>query len=173
MTTLPHPFGTVYQIAFVVDDLEKAAAVWQQAGAGPFYHFPQFEFSNVTVPKDGRSPRMSILLGYSGTTMIELMKIEDDPHGHFAHLSPGAVHHLAVLTPNIDQYLAAPDMLKGPLLFQGAFPTGTPLAFLDTRAQTGLITELITADDMVAAMITEMYGQAKTFNGDNLIRSFG
>lgn len=173
MKALPHPLRTVYQMAFVVDDLEAAAVNWQRAGAGPFYAFPDFEFSDVTVPDSGQTPRMSILLGYSGTTMIELMRIDHDPNNHFKHVSPGQPHHVAILAESIDSYLKAPDTLDAPIIFKGAFPTGTPVAFLDTRPQMGLITELITLDSMVTAMIDQMYREAENFTGKDLIRSFG
>ncbi|RMB07921.1 VOC family protein [Eilatimonas milleporae] len=173
MTAPHHPHGSVYQIAFVVEDLETAARHWMMAGAGPFYAFPGFEFTDIRVPDSGPSPRLSILLGYSGDTLIELMRVEADPQGLFGTAGRHAPHHVALLVDDIAGYLAGDSGLKADLLFHGHFPTGTPVAYLDTRAETGLVTELVTRDDMVAAMLARMHAEACAFDGSDPIRSFG
>ena len=173
MSAPNHASGSVYQIAFVVDDLEAASRHWRAAGAGPFYAFPDFTFTDIRVPEGGASPKLSILLGYSGDTLIELMKVEDDPQGLFDGVGPNRPHHVALLVDGIAAYRSQAAALQSPVLFHGHFPTGTPVAYLDTRPQTGLITELITRDDMVAAMLVQMYEDATRFDGTDLIRSFG
>lgn len=173
MKTPPHAFGTVYEIAFIVDDLEKAAASWQRAGAGPFYSFPDFGFIDVQVPEEGSAPRISLFVGYSGATMIELIKVDDDPNKLFSCCRPGEMHHVGLLVENLDHYLSAPGNSAAPVIFRAGFAEGeTPIVFMDTRPQIGVFTELVTYDGMVADMLEEMATESKKFSGGRLIRSF-
>jgi hypothetical protein len=164
--------GTVYQMAFLVDDLEAAASDWCRRGAGPFYCFDDFEFSEMLYPVGALSPRLSILLGYSGDTMIELIRVSDDSTGLFSATPAPAAHHVALLVNDIDDYLDA-EGNRHQLVMRGLFPTGTPIAMLDTRPETGLLTELVTLDESVRAMIDQMRQAAQDFRGEDLLRSFG
>lgn len=166
-----HETETVYQAAFLVDDLETAALYWSRRGAGPFYRFDDFEFTRMLHPPGAASPRLSILLGYSGDIMIELIDVQDDSTGVFASPAPPAPHHVALLVEDIEEYLAR-NGLDDRLVMHGLFPTGTPIAMLDTRAETGLLTELVTLDESVRQMITQMRDDAAGFDGERLLRSF-
>jgi hypothetical protein len=167
-----HKPGTIYQAAFLVDDLEKAAAYWCSRGAGPFYLFEDFQFTTMLHPAGAVSPRLSILLGYSGDIMIELIRVIEDSTGLFSSLAAPASHHFAVLVDDIETYVAQ-DTSGAELVMHGLFPTGTPIGMLDTRPHTGALTELVTLDDSVRAMIEQMRGDAENFSGERLIRSFG
>jgi hypothetical protein len=167
-----HETGAVYQMAFLVEDIEAAALDWQRRRGGPFYRFDDFEFTAMLYPAGSRSPKLSILLGYSGDTMIELIQVSEDPTGLFSALTAPAAHHVALLVEDIDSYLDAHGC-RDQLAMHGLFPTGTPIAMLDTRADTGLLTELVTLDDSVRAMIKQMREESRTFTGEQLLRSFG
>ena len=166
-----HREETVYQVAFVVDDLDAAAQDWGRRGAGPFYRFDEFEFSEMLHPAGAASPRLSILLGYSGDVMLELIEVLDDSTGLFSVPRRPTAHHVAMLVNDIDRYLDRRDC-RAQLAMHGLFPTGTPIAMLDTRGETGLLTELVTLDDSVRAMITQMRSEAQSFTGERLQRYF-
>lgn len=173
MTAPHHKSGSVYQIAFLENDLSAAANKWRTLGAGPFYAFDDVVFADVEAPASGQSPKLSILLGYSGDTLIELIKVNEDPDGLFTGVAPGALHHIALLVDNIDDYLKGSPPENANMIFHARFPTGTPLAFLDTRPQIGVITELVTRDEMVSGMLVQMHQEAESFDGVDLIRTFG
>lgn len=166
-----HREETVYQVAFVVADLESAAVEWARRGAGPFYRFDDFEFSEMLYPAGAPSPRLSILLGYSGDTMIELIEVQEDSTGLFHVPRTPAPHHVAMLVRNIESYLEERECRQD-LALHGVFPTGTPIAMLDTRATMGLLTELVTLDDSALDMISLMREEAERFDGERLLRSF-
>lgn len=163
--------GKAYQLAFIVDDLDSSARAWSARGAGPFYEFRGFEFSQMLHPAGMSSPRLSILLGYSGDLMIELMQVEDDPTGLFQTSAIPAAHHVALLVEDVNDY-AQQHGAGAELVMHALFPTGSPIGMLDTRAQTGLLTELVTLDDAVKGMISQMRDDAAGFTGERLIRSF-
>lgn len=170
MFTSHHSTGSVYQLAFVVDDLEEAADNWVRAGAGPFYRFDEFRFIEVLEPRGAESPSLDILLGFSGDTMIELIKPRLDPQQLFTATGP---HHVARLVDDIDRYVDAQADPGPPVLFRGVFPTGTPAAYLDTRSDLGIITELIVHDDIMSSMLDQMYAEARAFDGADPVRSIG
>jgi hypothetical protein len=166
-----HRTETIYQVAFIVDDLEDAALAWGRRGAGPFYRFDDFRFSEMLYPRGAASPTLSILLGYSGDTMLELIRVQEDPLGLFDAVPAPAPHHLAMLVEDIDGYLEKQGC-REQLAMHGLFPTGTPIAMLDTRRELGLLTELVTLDDSVREMIATMRTEAADFDGERLVRSF-
>ena len=166
-----HPLEAVYQIAFLVDDLEGAAQHWLQRGAGPFFRFDDFEFTEMLHPAGAASPRLSILLGYSGDVMLELIEVGEDPTGLFtAPVVPGP-HHVALLVNDIGDYLERSGQ-RDALVMHALFPTGTPIGMLDTRPQCGLLTELVTCDEAVQGMLTAMREATASFDGADPIRSF-
>lgn len=165
-----HKTETVYQIAFLVKDLAKSAEYWRRRGAGPFFAFESFKFTAMLHPKGAASPNLSILLGYCGDVMIELMRVDEDSTGLFSTPVLPAPHHVALLVDDIPQYLArCGDGIE--LAMHALFPTGTPIAMLDTRAETGMLTELVTLDTAVEGMLLQMREEAESFDGERLIRS--
>lgn len=166
-----HREETVYQMAFVVEDLETGAVDWARRGAGPFYRFDDFQFSEMLYPEGASSPRLSILLGYSGDTMIELIEVQEDSTGLFHVPRTPAPHHVAMLVHDIESYLEKREC-RHKLALHGVFPTGTPVAMLDTRETMGLLTELVTLDDSALGLISLMREESASFNGERLLRSF-
>jgi len=163
---------TIYQIAFLVQDAEAAAQHWLRCGAGPFYGFDDFEFTRVLYPEKTPSPRLSIFLGYSGDVMLELIEVAQDPTGLFTTPVVPGPHHVAQLVDNIDDYVER-HSLEDALCLHALFPTGTPIALLDTRSTVGVFTELVTLDKSVADMLSVMRTAADQFDGSDPLRSFG
>ncbi|MHA7815592.1 MAG: VOC family protein, partial [Pseudohaliea sp.] len=159
------------RFVFLVGTWERAAAPWGHRAPGPFYRFDDFQFAEMVKPAGSASPRLSILLGYSGDTMIELISVDEDPTGIFDVPQTPCPHHVAVLVDDIADYLQRRGG-AAPVLLQGRFPTGTPIAMLDTRRELGLLTELVTVDESVRGMIEQMRAEAAEFNGDGLLRGF-
>ena len=73
-------FGNVFQIAYVVDEIEKHIDYWTQVmGVGPFFHFPvplPFEWlrANGTDLAVDAPVFKAVAVAYSGDTMIELIE---------------------------------------------------------------------------------------------------
>ncbi|MHA7819610.1 MAG: VOC family protein [Erythrobacter sp.] len=161
--------GPIYQMAFVVSDLDAAIDRWVSDGAGPFWLFEDFCFAEVAEPQGAASPRFDIALGYFGNVNIELMQITEDPGGLFPASDLPQPHHVACLTSDLGAEIAR---LGQPVLLRGTFPTGQPAAFVDTRAVRGIITELIQVDEMVTGMLDTMQDAAKGWDGDEPRRRF-
>lgn len=161
--------GPIYQLAFVVSDLEAAIDRWVGDGAGPFWIFKDFVMSEVFEPAGAAAPRFNIALGFFGKLNIELMEITEDTIGLFPHTDLPQPHHVARLTHDLGKEI---DAIGAPVLLRGTFPTGQPAAFVDTRATRGMLTELIQVDDMVFGMLDVMEQAALDWDGSEPRRSF-
>jgi hypothetical protein len=150
------PIDTVYQVAFVVDDLEEAAMQWiKDGGAGPFTLFRNFQMIEPQVAPGLDVPNISIALGFSGTTNIELIKVHG--YGPSVYALPGHPR-----TPFM-HHVARP----------ARFEPNSALAYVDTRSRTGCITEFIQYNPQVEEILNALEAQAATWDGKNPLREFG
>lgn len=110
-------FGPVFQIAYVVEDMEAAIAHWTRTmGVGPFSRFPlplaadSIEVRGRRVPVD-EDLLAAVALSYSGDTMIELIQPGAAPSTYREFLDAGrrGVHHVGAFADDYD----APDR-RGP-----------------------------------------------------------
>lgn len=164
-------FGPIYQIAFVVADLDHAIAAWiADRCAGPFYRFDHFAFLDPWSAGGARAPDISIALGQSGDLNIELIEVHGTPPPLFAD-GPG-FHHVARRTEDIDRASAALLETGGELVFAAMFPPAVRMAFVDTRAAIGCRTELIAADAGIDAMLARMREEAAAWDGRDPVRRF-
>lgn len=138
------PFGPIMQVAYVVDDLQRAIDHWvNNLGIGPFLLLEQLQFSDAHYQGQPLDLRMSAAMSYSGAVQIELIQQLDATPSIFNQRRPtaGAAHHIAALTDDLDAGL---DWLatRGANLLQGAsIPGGGRVAYLNMGAD-GAILEL-------------------------------
>lgn len=167
-----HTEGALYQYAYVVDDLEAAAKYWVARSAGPFFALPDVSFPKVYIPEDAPSPTISILLGYSGRTLLELIEVKHDPSELFATPSKPGPHHVARLASDMNGAIAAEQALGNQCLFHGKMAVDASVAFIDTRRDIGMLTELVSLNATTSGMLSAMYGASLTFDGTDPVRSF-
>lgn len=160
------PIGSIYQIAFTVEDLDAAVRDWVAKGkAGPFYRFDHFTFVDPVYRGVATAPDISIVLGYSGDVFVELIEVHNGLQSVFADCQPGRhLHHVARLTRDFQREAVG-------AVFTGKFMPSTNMAFLDTRPALGCFTELIEYDAGIEALLTMMADAARNWDGRDAIRS--
>jgi methylmalonyl-CoA/ethylmalonyl-CoA epimerase len=167
----------IYQMAYLVDDLEAAASDWHRlAGAGPFFVMPHFAFLEPVYRGASTAPDISIALGYCGDVMIELM-VDHGGSSVFGEVprakgAPPTLHHVAQLTDNIDATLARFASAGAPTVFAAKFPPDTRCAFVDTRAGLGCFTEVIEATAPLIGLQQVMREATDAWDGQQLILTF-
>ncbi|HSG64214.1 MAG TPA: VOC family protein, partial [Gammaproteobacteria bacterium] len=161
-TPLPgfgQPVGGIFQIAYVVADIDAALAHWtQQLRVGPFFVFPGFTLERLEYR--GRPSHLDITLacGYSGSLCIELIAQHDDAPSVYRDVATErgyGFHHCGVITDAFDEDLARLQESGAALAMSGVAPgNGARVVYLDTRGPLPGMTELIERNPAVDALFT-------------------
>ena len=167
-----HNEDEVYQIAYIVPDLEKAASHWLKQGVGPFFKLGPMRFPQVHHPSESESPNISILFAYSGTMLLELIEVHDDPAGIYDLAAVPGPHHIARLARDLGARIQEQKELGHPCVFHATLDGGASVAYVDTRSTLGMLTEFVSLDEGVMWMLNHMYAASLTFDGTDPIREF-
>lgn len=163
--------GPIYQMAFIVDDLDAAIADWVGLrAAGPFYRFDNFAFESPWCAVGHAPPDVSIALGHSGALNVELIAVHGDARTVFS--GPRGLHHVARRATDVDAALAALAAAGAPTLLRASFTGGVAVGFADTRDMLGCLTELIAENAGIDAMLARMAADAAGWDGRDPIRRF-
>ncbi len=171
------PIDRVYQVAYIVDDLEAAALRWiGEGGAGPFTIFRHFKLIEPRTAEGLAVPDFSFALGFSGVVNIELIQVHS--YGPSVYNLPGFgrppyPHHVARLTNDIEATVARYEKIGCPLLLGGGFEPKSSLAYMDTRNRLGCITEFIQVNPQVVEILNGLEAQAASWDGKDPLREFG
>ena len=166
-------FGNVFQIAYVVEGIEKHIDYWTQVmGVGPFFHFPvplPFEW----VRADGQDLAVdapvykAVAVAYSGDMMIELIEPGPAPSTYRDFLEAGhkGVHHLGTFTDRLDEQLAAAKQAGMKVVLEGELPFSR-FAYLEPEdALPGTIIEMIDARPAMLEALDKMKRAARDWDG--------
>ena len=174
LTQLP---GSVYQIAYLVPDLEKAAQHWAKlTGAGPFTAFPHFEFVDPHYHGKPAPIDLSIALGFSDGLCIEIMQQHDERPSVFQdwRVEKGyGLHHIATLAEDFPAALDQWNADGAPTVFEAGFGADTRLAFLDTRETLGCYLEVVEYTEFVRGALNGLREANEGWDGQDVLRSFG
>ncbi len=105
--TLPS-LGGIFQLGYVVEDLERAVAYWTQSlGVGPFFTMPRVEEFLTAADYYGKPSdiRFSATIGYWDDRQIELIvPTNDAPSIYRDWLQSGrqGLHHIGVAVDDIE-----------------------------------------------------------------------
>lgn len=131
-------YGRIFQIAYVVPDLDQAVAHWTgMMGVGPFYDFPlPLHFEELSVAEKPVALNEPIFGGvsisYSGDTMIELIQPGPAPSTYRDFLDGGnsGVHHYGTWIDDYEGTLAHARENDVPVVLEGRLPLSR-FAYLD------------------------------------------
>lgn len=166
-------FGDIFQIAYVVDDLEAAVAHWTGTmGVGPFFRFPlPLEFEEVSMRGQRISPDADIFAGvaiaFSGETMVELIQPGSAPSPYREFLAAGrqGAHHVGTIASDYDAQLAAAKAAGVTVAFEGKLPMSR-FAYLDTdQLFPGAMVELIEPAQQMFDLFAQMKAAARDWDG--------
>lgn len=139
-------FGPLWQLGYVVADLEPALQGWLQAGVGPWYvldPLPIDRFSYRGGPS--QVPRAAVALAYSGGVQIELIhQLDDTPtmYRDFLAATGGGLQHVGYLPADYDAACATADALGWSIGHDGE-ASGTRFRYYDTGNHAGSVIELV------------------------------
>ena len=148
---LPFLDGGVAQIAFVVEDLDRAVENYHRLfGTGP-WHF--YTYGKPLVPRMTRKGKpadyvMRVALSYFGPMRIELIEQirGDTVYSDFIRDHGYGIQHLGVLVEDMGKAVAQAEAAGIPMIMDGAGfgpDDDGHYAYLDTEAYIGTTIELI------------------------------
>lgn len=168
-------FGRIFQVAYVVPDLDEAVEHWTaNMGVGPFYDFPvplpldELLVDGRAVPAD-KPIFGGVSVSYSGDTMIELIQPGSAASTYRDFLESGqrGVHHYGTF---VDDYASVMDRARKqgiPVVLEGRLPL-SQFAYLDT-ARDGLspLIEVIAPLPPMLDLFATIRKETESWNGAN------
>ena len=140
--------GTLFQEAYLVDDLERAANAWSSnLGAGPFVISPHHQCDRFDYRGTDHEADVSYSFGYLDDVMIQFIVQHDDTPSIYRDMYPdgpphgAGFHHIGILVSDFEaefERLSAMGFACATRLYAD----GVDAAYFDTRSVTGGFTEI-------------------------------
>ncbi len=173
-------FGPVFQIAWVIEDMDAALAHWTKTmGVGPFFQFPlPLPFDSLTLDgqiadTDAQAGVLgAVAIAYSGDTMIELIVPGTTPSLYRRFLASGrqGVHHLGTVATDYDAQMAAARAAGIPVVMEGELPLSR-FAYLETDALwPGTMVEIIDMRPPMVELFATIKAAAEGWDGKDPVR---
>ncbi|OBH56374.1 hypothetical protein A5685_08270 [Mycobacterium colombiense] len=166
----------ICQVAWVVNDLDAAIRHWQQtAGIGPFYvgeHVGGI-FTEATHRGSPVEVDMSCAIAQSGPIQIELIKQHggaSSPYRDVYAEGESGLHHLCSFVDDVEAECRNYEGHGFEVVMRGVVAGQTPVAYVDTRAMTGCMTELMGRSGLVVDIFAAAAASAADWDGTDPIR---
>ncbi len=167
-TTVAIVFGGPVQIAYAVDDVERAADLWTQRGVGPFFVRHHIEVANARVRGQRARFDHSSAFAQWGRVMVELIHQHDG--GHDPIVGTSGIHHVAHF---VDEFADATSNLEaagyGEVLYAET-STGMPFAFHDGLDAFGHLIEIYERTTTLERFYDMVRAAAVGWNGADPVR---
>ena len=159
--------GPIWQLGYVVLDIDAALEHWLAAGVGPWYVFDPLRVERFCY-RGGPSivPDIAVALAYSGSIQVELIQQRDDAptlYRDFLAASGEGLQHLGYRPADYDATLAAATAAGWEVAHEGS-GSGTRFVYLDAASHPGSVTELVDLDPRTDSFFTHMATEAATWD---------
>lgn len=166
--------GDIFQIAYVVDDLEQAVEFWAgRMGAGPFFLMENIAFERITYRGRPAAIDISVAIGYWGDMQIELIRQNNDaPSIYSSWKGQQGVHHMCVIVDDIKAARASFLNAGAEILQEGNLNADFHFFYADTGGGSGTMIEAITAPTEIRDGFEFMKAAARDWDGLEPLRKF-
>ncbi|MFF0496498.1 VOC family protein [Nocardia aobensis] len=164
------------QIAWVVDDLDAAVRHWRQTTEiGPFFVGKHIGAMITDTTYRGRAVQIDIsaAIAYAGSVQIELIQQHDDAPSPYREVYPageGGIHHMQAFVEDVDAQCRVYEKYGFEVVMTGAVGGLTPVAYVDTRAATGCMTELMSRQGPAVHMFDALVAVTAGWDGSDPVR---
>ena len=168
---------TVFQNAWVVDDVYKAAQQWVDFyGIGPFYMLEHLNLANIKYHGEPAELDISVALAQAGPVQIELIQQFNDGPSAYRDLVPAGhtgYHHFCIFTHDFEGDKAYFEANGHATTTQGEAPDGSvQFAYFDTRKLNGIFTEVVNPAEGLVGRNKLVAAAAENWDGRDPIRIF-
>ena len=169
-------YSPVMQVAYVVEDIEKAASHWARTlGVGPFYLFSHTPFKEIRYRDEPSPIDMSVAIAYNGDIQIELIQQHNDSPSIFTEFIEKfgyGQQHVGVTTDRFEDTLAHFAQKGIKPRQQGITLPGMNFAYLETDFHPGGMLELIEADTSIMKAFSIIKKAAEDWDGKTILTGF-
>ncbi|NOX70847.1 MAG: VOC family protein [Gammaproteobacteria bacterium] len=172
---MSQPDNQIMQIAYVVDDLDRALEHWTKSmGIGPFFVMEGLEIVDPRYRGQPTDIDITIALGYSGSMCVELIRQNDDGPSVYRELLDrtgcGGFHHWGIGTEQFDEEVARYQSRGYDEVFTGKVAVGDRYAYMDTQEDLGGMIELIKLTPVVRELFGNLEAAATDWDGSDPVR---
>ena len=167
--------GPVMQIAFVPDDFDAALRHWTQVmGVGPFFLLENITLEGMRYLGAPSDCRFTLALAYWGDVQVELIRQENDsPSIYRDHGNGGSMHHVCILTDDIDAARATALASGAKLLVEAKVGEDGGVFYVDSGGYPGGIVEVLQPATGSGAFFDMMRAAARDWDGSDPVRKLG
>jgi hypothetical protein len=171
---MTQPTGALLQFAYVVPDIKKTLKYWIEVlGIGPFFMFESLELVGHKVRGTPTSPNLALALANSGEAQVEIiMQNNDEPsvYKEFTDAGGFGLHHVGYTPHDFDAEIAKYEVLGCERALEGSLSGGTRVAYMDTRAHLGHLTEFWEETEELMGLFRLVEDAAKDWDGKDPVR---
>lgn len=173
MSTL---FGSIGQIGYVVEDLDKALDHWTRTlRVGPFFRLDRLRFDHFEYRGEASPFEVAVAVGYSGPMQIELVQpLNDAPSPYGDHLERHGFgqHHLGIFAADFDGMCAMAEAAGFTPLVEAKVLNGPRFQYLDCAALPGTMIEIAETVPKMLEGAKRMEAEAARWTGEDPVRPF-
>ena len=168
------PYGSIVQIAYVVEDAEKAMRDYiERLGVGPW--FVAGPFTPTAAMHRGKKTDITVQLcfAYSGHMQIELIQQHSAGESVFIETIRQrgyGFHHWGIASRDYDADVARYEKQGFQIAYYDEAPMGMRVAYMDTTATLPGMVEIIEANTALDAFFTDLYKASQGWDGSDPIR---
>ncbi len=177
MLSFGQPLGAIMQVAYIVEDIEKAMKHWtENVGIGPFYLFEHFELLDYKYRGTPSELDITLAMAYSGSMAFELI-VQHSPspsvYTEVIEKRGYGFHHWAVSTRTFDDDVARYEKSGAEQALYGMVPIGARAGYADTYDKLGGFIELIEIKDEVEELFSMIKSGSVDWDGKDPVRTPG
>jgi len=169
--------GSIVQMAYVVEDMDKAIHWWiHKAGVGPWFFLPRFGGEGHVFRGAPCTSDVAIAMSFAGSLNIELLQpLDDNPSVYKETIDKVGYgfHHFGIAHDDIEEEVER-RLARGEVLAHRApVPTGGKVAYFEGGPGAPGFVELIPATPGMDEGFTSFWRQTRDWDGKDPIRPFG
>lgn len=166
---------TVFQNAWVVDDLRSAVDKWIKFyGIGPFYLLEHLDLHDIQYRGAPAELDISVGIAQAGPVQIELIQQFNKGPSAYRDLVPegqSGFHHVCIYSHDFEADKACFEGAGYPTATQGRTPDGSvQFAYFDTRKDFDVFMEVVTPSEAFLARGEMIKQAAENWDGSDPIR---
>ena len=168
------PVSTIGQIAYIVDDLDKALKHWVEVlGIGPFVLIDSSIIEEARYHGQPTDVNITAALSYNGSMCVEVIEQKNGSPSVYQEVMKkrgAGFHHWGIMTENFEEEIARYEAMGYPLAFSGKVTIGGRFAYMDSFDDLNGMIELIEFTPVVKELFEGLQAASKDWDGQDPVR---